>query len=189
MGQYVDYYCENECRELNKIINNILQKRFGWVLQKDYDDFYDIGLQVVWKCETSFDETKGATFHTYLIGCLDRKIKTYVTRMNRQKRSLRDEKGKILHDISLENLVNAESGVKLEDLLTETKRVDANEYSENFERYLNNLNKPQRMIATLLIRGYNTQEIKDKLKMSSKDYQINFNALKRYENISLLHIQ
>ncbi len=86
MGKYVDFYCKDYNKELKKIVNAMLQRDFGWIAQKDYDDFYSYAAQVVWECEESFDETKGISFHNYLLPCISRRIRTRITYMNRGKR-------------------------------------------------------------------------------------------------------
>ena len=58
MGQYVDFYCGNNNKELKKIVDPIIMIHFGWLAQKDYDDFYSIASQVVWDCEKRFNEEK-----------------------------------------------------------------------------------------------------------------------------------
>ena len=78
MGRYVDFYCGNNNSELKKIVYPILMNKFGWIPQKDYDDFLSIGSQVVWNCEESFDLEKVKTkkFKSFLSNCIHNKIKT-----------------------------------------------------------------------------------------------------------------
>ena len=119
MGQYVDFYCENENKELKKIVNPILTRRFAWIPQKDYDDFYSIASMVIWDCEQKFDGKKIKTkkFKSFVSACIHNKIKTHITYMNRDKRMIKDEDGNPLHNSSLDAPIDDENNSTLGDCL------------------------------------------------------------------------
>ena len=176
MGQYVDFYCGNENKELKKIVNPILMKNFAWIPQKDYDDFYSIASMVVWDCEKKFDSKKVKTkkFKSFISTCIHNKIKTHITYMNRSKRMMRDEDGNPLNNSSLD--VPNEDGVDLCEKVASDFQLEDNLDSEdvigeNTISYLKALSPRQKEIAKLIMRGYNDSDyIKRKLGLTDKQY-------------------
>lgn len=162
MGKYVDYYCKNENNRLKKIVDKIIARRFPWILYKDYDDYYSLAMTVVWDCEMKYTKDKGATFETFLIGCLERKIKSRVTYSNRKKRS------NGLSDLSIEKLIDDESNITLEDMIA---TPEEEMLSANVEEYLDSLTKRQMRIATLTMKGYSPEDIQEILHISKKKYK------------------
>jgi len=77
MGTYLDFYCSDNNRELKKIVNPILMKQFGWIPQKDYDDFYGKMSDVVFDCEKHFssEKIKNKNFKSFLTACIRNKQK------------------------------------------------------------------------------------------------------------------
>lgn len=162
MGRYVDYYCKNENSQLKKIVDKIIARRFPWIPYKDYDDYYSLAMMVVWDCEMKFTKDKGATFETFLIGCLERKIKSRVTYSNRQKRS------NGLSDLSIEKLIDDESSLTFEDMIA---APEEEALSTDVEEYLDSLTRRQRRIATLTMKGYTPKDIQEILHINKKKYK------------------
>ena len=139
MGQYVDFYCGNENKELKKIVNPILIKNFAWIPQKDFDDFYSIASQVVWDCEQKFDSKKVRTkkFKSFVSTCIHNKIKTHITYMNRDKRMMKDEDGNPLYNVSLDTPISEEDNSTISDYLSAKCNIeddiigDSNDIGEN----------------------------------------------------------
>lgn len=179
MGQYVDYYCKNNCRELKKLVEKILTVKFSWILKSMYDDFYSIAGEHVWKCEIDYNESKGAKFETYLVMCLERKFKTYITYINRKKRSCGAP------EISLESLVNENGNTTLKDLITEK---NDNEIGKQTQIYLDSLSKIQYKIAEMIMEGYNFDAIKKELNLTNKRFSIIYNRMKSMQKTNVLHL-
>lgn len=190
MGQYVDFYCKEENKNLKKIIDPILFKHFSWIPQKDFDDFYSIGAKVVWDCERRFDEKHEKSFENFLVPCIHNKIKQHVTYMNRDKRMQKDAKGNPIHPISMEKRLNNEeettiseflkSSYTIEDEIGELKKKD------NVEKYLKNLSNIQRKIVVLKANGYEPNEIKTKLCLTNSEFNSNWKVITSFDNIQNL---
>ena len=54
MGKMVDYYYEKE--RLKNLVDKILSTKYGWLPQKEHDDFYSIAGTTVWYCEKHYDD-------------------------------------------------------------------------------------------------------------------------------------
>lgn len=192
MGQYVDFYCGNENKELKKIVNPILIRRFAWIPQKDYDDFYSIASMVVWDCEKKFDGKKVKTkkFKSFVSTCIHNKIKTHITYMNRDKRMVKDEDGNPLHNSSLDAPIGDEDNSTLGDYLSnncdvENEVVKKSCNDENVEEFLGSLSKKQRKIIELKMEDYTSDEIKQILNISDREYNSAMKSIQMNENLSL----
>ena len=197
MGQYVDFYCGDENKELKKIVNPILIRRFAWIPQKDYDDFYSIAAMVVWDCEEKFDGKKVKTkkFKSFVSTCIHNKVKSYITHMNRDKRIAKDEDGNPLHNSSLD--APTEDGINLcervsSDFKVENKIKDFSytsledileECSPQMREYLNiTLSNLQRKILELIINDYSKEKIMKTLHIDSALYSDSIAAITSKRN-------
>lgn len=184
MKSWVDFYCNDNNKELKKLVNKILISNFGWVSPSEYDDFYSLAAQVVWNCEQRFSDDKNTSFNTYLTSCLIRKIKTRITYMNRDKRKHKDVKGNLIADISYEELID--DGV-MPDALVIYEEDKTEEYSDKMVNYLKRLSKLQKQVLFAMSEGYSNEEIKRGLNISSKELTDVCTALRSYRNASLLY--
>lgn len=176
----IEYYFKNDGKELKKLSDYIINKYFGWLPQKDYDDFYSIAGEVLWNCYEKFDNSKGAQFETYLINCLTRKFKTRVTYMNRQRRNGGSQ------DVSLDVLIE-EKDTALVNLIASDSTVEIETYSDKMVAYLKRLSKLQKQILFAIAEGYSNNEIMRVLKISAKDLSDACAALRSYRNVSVLY--
>lgn len=188
MGQYVDFYCENENKELKKIVNPILMKNFSWIPQKDFDDFYSIASQVVWDCEQKFDGKKVKTkkFKSFVSACIHNKIKTHITYMNRDKRIAKDENGNPLHNSSLDAPIDDESNSTLGDYLSNDYNIEDDvmgDSDDSVESCLNCLPVAQRKIIELKMEGIPVENIKQELNLSSSEYENHMKSIMENRNI------
>ena len=175
MGKYVDYYFENN--RLQKLVDRIIKKRYGWIPQKDYDDFYSVAGQALWYCEEHFDITKGKNFEKYLIDSCYRKIKTQITRMNRKKRNNGEP------DVSMEKLIDAESETTFGDMIAAKEVEDLDPLAQ---RYLDSLTPKQRQVAELMMQGCSDKDIRAMLDMSKEQYKIAIMNMKKDKKITPL---
>lgn len=175
MGKYVDYYLKND--KLKKMVDYIIAKSFGWLPQKDYDDFYSIAGTTVWYCEEHYDPEKNKSFHQYLVDSLHRKFKTQLTRINRKKRG-----GGVVND-SLDRFVDENGNVTLGEILPAKETPDLDIL---VQRYLDSLTKKQRQIADLLMQGCTDRDIKKMLGMSNEQFGVIVMNMKKSEKIAPL---
>lgn len=178
MGKYIDYYCCNN--RLQNMVDHIIKKHFGWIPQKDYDDFYSIAGQAVWYCEKNFDESKGKNFEKYLVDSLYRKIKTQLTYNNRQKRN------NGMSALSLEAMIE-DGDMCLMGIVASEDASELLLYSDKMQLYLSRLSKLQKKVLFALADGYSSDEIKNALNISAKEYSDICASIKAYRNVSLLY--
>lgn len=196
MGQYVDFYCSDNNRELKKIVTPILSYKFGWLAQKDYDDFYSIASMVVWDCEQKFDGKKVKTkkFKSFLSACIHNKIKQQLTYMHRDKRVLKDNEGNPIYDTSIDIQIGEDESTTLGEMLCSdfdieialSKTTECG-YSKKIEIFLNNLSETPRKIAKMIMGGDSGKEIKEKLKLTDKEYQDYWKIINSYEKKRVLY--
>lgn len=188
MGQYVDFYCENENKELKKIVNPILIRRFAWIPQKDYDDFYSIASMVVWDCEQKFDGKKVKTkkFKSFVSTCIHNKIKTHITYMNRDKRMAKDEDGNPLQNSSLDAPISDEDNSTIGDYIDGEFCVEEEVIGDSNERVeccLESLSSIQRKIIELKMEGISVEEVKQQLNLSNSEYENHMKAIKENRTV------
>lgn len=192
MGKYIDYYCKDNCKELKRITDKILNRNFGWVPQMNYDDFYSIAGEVLWRCNMKYDESKGTKFRTYLIDCLSKKFKTRITYCNRNKRKMKDENGDPISEISMSKIINDETGTDVEHALIEQSDLiedflsKQGGFREDIQSYLLKLTKKQKKIAILIMKGYTPLEVREILGISAQKYQEQWQKMTSYEKIAIL---
>lgn len=199
MGQYLEFYCKNNNKELERVVNQMLGKHFRWIPQKDYDDYYSIASQVLWNCENKYQEKQNDNFEAYFKFCLLNKIKQRVTYSNRCKRMNMevDESGNkiIVHDYSLESLPsNSLGSYTLEEVLPSYLNTDSMifdsgkyKYGAKYIKYLESLSKLQRDVLELLVDGYLPKEIKEILHITNKQYKDCRDGITSYSKTQLLY--
>lgn len=180
MYMYIQYYCNDNCKKLNEVADYVITRYFGWLPQKDYDDFYSIASEVLWQCHKAYDDSKGAQFETYLINCITKKFKTRLTYMNRQRRNNGNQ------DVSLDLLIE-EKDTALVNLIASDEKVECEAYSDKMVAYLKRLSKLQKNVLFAIAEGYSNDEIKRRLKISAKELADACAALKAYRNVSVLY--
>ena len=188
MGQYVDFYCNDNNKELKKIVTPILLYKFGWLAQKDYDDFYSIASQVVWDCEQKFDGKKVKTkkFKSFVSTCIHNKIKTHITYINRDKRMVKDEDGNPLHNSSLDAPINNEDNSTIGDYIDGEFCVEdevIGNSNEKVECCLEALSSIQRKIIELKMEGVSVEEVKQQLNLSNSEYESHMKAIKENRTV------
>lgn len=192
MGKYVDYYCKDNNKELKKIVEPILIKNFGWLPQKDYDDFFSIAAQVVWDCEKSFDESKVKTnkFESYLKNCILNKVKTHLTYMHRNKRVLKDKDGNPVYDVSLDFQIDEDEKITIGDMISSDQDVESElniGYEDKIEKFLESLPETAKNIAFNIMNGLSPAEIKERMKLTDKQYQEQWKIITSYDKKRMLY--
>lgn len=194
MGKYVDFYCSNNNKELKKIIDPVLVNKFGWIPQRDYDDFYSVAACVVWDCEKRFDKekVKNKKFKSFLSSCIYNKIKSQLTHMHRDKRCLKDKEGNPVYTLSIDAPVDDEGDYTLGetiagsfDMEKEIFKDKEEVYSESMVLYLDRLSHLQKAVLELIAAGYQPHEIMEELLINEKQYSDCIAAIHSYRNISI----
>lgn len=179
----ITYYSDN-AKKLHKMVDKILL-RFGGLSGKDLDDFYSLANEVFVDVMRRYDSSK--SFDGFLYSCLLNKIKTEMTRRNREKRKA----DRI--SISIDTPVGDEENSTIRDMIAdeftiEKEIFERNEegYSKQMLLYLNRLSALQKEVLRLDIAGYLPNEIREELHISEKEYADCYAAIHSYRNVSVL---
>lgn len=199
--EIVDEYCGNNMYELNKIIDKLIAKKK--VLNMYEDDLRDVAISTFFKCVKSFDDTKECKFKTFLIKNIWSRFYDWTRNNTRLKccNLLTDSSGKIVKDennkpiiisnVSLDQKVEDDvdwcekiaSDFKIEDSFSEEIGLSND---EKISKYVSVLGNVQRKIATLIMEGYNSTEIKKELNLSDSTYNKYLLDMKSYSKKKLL---
>lgn len=193
--QILNEYCANEMQKLKQICHPKICK-IGGISQMDYDDLYSIALDVLRYSVEEYDDLQNCKFSSYLSGNIDRKFSTYVRDRLREKRSGEvqyDEEGNRLFYQAVSLDAYTEDGMDLSEKVASDFNLDEEvseqmclSYGENIQKYLDTLGVTQRKIAELIMEGQNSAEIKEKLKLSDREYSMYLSDMKAYEKKKIL---
>lgn len=176
------YYADN-AKKLHKIVDRILIK-FGGLSNKDLDDFYSLANEVFADVLRRYDETQ--SFDGFLYSCLSNKIKSEITRRNREKR-MADRMA-----VSLDAPVGDDDGCTLGELIADSFNMEEEAFGEldviafKLERYLKRLSRRQKKVLELLSLCYKAEEIRKMLYMTQREYTDALAGIRSYENIKIL---
>ena len=184
MEQILNAYYGDNAKKLHKIVDKILLN-FGGLSDKDMDDFYSLANEVFVDVMRRYDDSQ--SFDGFLYSCLFNRIKTEMTKRNRQKR-----KADRL-SISIDTPVGDDEDSTIGDMIAddfsiERELFEKNEegYSKRMLVYLSRLSSIQKEILRLNIAGYFPNEIREELHISEKQYADCCAAIHSYRNISVL---
>lgn len=184
MDKILITYYSNNAKKLHKMVDKILLK-FGGLSDKDLDDFYSLANEVFVDVMRRYDCSQ--PFDGFLYSCLLNKIKTEITRRNREKRKA--DRMSISIDTPIGDDENSTIGDMIADDLTIEKEIfDKNEegYSKKMLLYLSRLSNLQKEVLRLNIAGYLPVEIREELHISEKEYAECYAAIHAYRNVSVL---
>lgn len=179
----ITYYSDN-AKKLHKAVDKILLK-FGGLSDKDMDDFYSLANEVFVDVMRRYDGSQ--SFEGFLYSCLSNKIKTEMTRRNREKR--RADRMSISIDTPVGDSDNTTIGDMIADgFEIEKELFEENEegYSKRMLLYLSKLSSLQKEVLRLNIAGYQPNEIRKELHISEKQYADCYTAIHSYRNVSVL---
>ena len=200
MGEYVEHYCNNEYRNLKKLVDPIISK-FG-IPPCDYDDFYSLAAGVCWECDKQYDPGRGVPFEPYFRVRLRNKILTKITARNRNKRINKfvvadkmtgEKKVVLIHDIRLDAPYGEDGEYTIGDIIPAKTDLESEvieerqeQYSEKMMSYLNRLSDVQREVLKLISEGFSQADIISELHISNKEYLECNAAIHSYRNVSVL---
>lgn len=183
----LDTYYKNNAKRLYGIVDKILLE-FGGISHKDYDYFYVIASDVFTDIclKDSYESSKG-DFNTFLYSCLFNKIKSEITKRNREKRKA-DRMS-----ISIDAPVGDDENSTIGDMIADNNTIEKilfegqdDGYSEKILLYLSKLSNLQKEVLRLNIAGYLPNEIRQKLHISEKQYADCYAGIHSYRNVSVL---
>ncbi|MCI8416408.1 MAG: hypothetical protein HFI33_02700 [Lachnospiraceae bacterium] len=184
MEQILNEYYKNNAKKLHSVVDKILLK-FGGLSDKDTDDFYSLANEIFVDVMKRYDNSQ--SFDTFLYSCLLKRIKTEMTRRNREKRKA--DRMSISIDTPIDDDENSTVGDLIaDDFMIEKELFEEKEegYSKRMLMYLNKLSKMQKEVLELNVAGYLPNEIRKELQISEKEYADCYAAIHSYRNISVL---
>ena len=182
MEQILISYYEDNAKRLRLIVDKLLA-RFGGLSPKDTDDFYSLANEVFVDVLQKYDDRK--PFDSFLYCCLSNKIKSEMTRRNREKRKADGLSVPLDAPWGEEDMTLADVLASDFNLVREVLGEEG-EQSRKIERYLLSLSVQERRVLTLLAASYKAREIQRLLHISKKEYLDALAGIHAYENISLL---
>ena len=183
MEQILNTYYADNAKKLHRTVDKILLK-FGGLSDKDLDDFYSLANEVFVDVMKRYDNSQ--SFDGFLYSCLSNKIKSEMTKRNREKRKA-DRMS-----ISIDTPISDDKSITIGDTIADDFDVEKeifgeeNQKSTKIERYLDKLSKRQRKVVELLAASYSSGEIQDILHITQKEYTDALLGIHSYDNISLL---
>lgn len=178
------YYADN-ARRLHGTVDKILL-RFGGLSDKDRDDFYSLANEVFVDVMKRYDSVQ--PFDGFLYSCLSNKIKSEMTRRNREKRradrmcTSLDAVNEDNEQCSLLDFIPSDF-----DTFDEAVKAHGNDrYQDKVQQYISKLSNRQVSILNLLVDGYKSGEIQRMLKISPRQYSDDRQIMRSYENVKVL---
>ena len=181
----LDAYYTDNAKKLHKTVDKILCG-FGGLSSKDMDDFYSLANEVFWNVMKRYDASQ--SFDAFLYSCLANKIKTEMTRRNREKRKA-DRMC-----ISLDAMNDNDEECSLLDFLASdfdtfdevVKAQECGQYQDKVQAYISKLSNRQVNILNLMVDGYKPDEIREMLEISAREYSDDLSTMRSYEFVKIL---
>ena len=184
MDQILDTYYADNARKLHIVVDKLLLK-FGGLSCKDTDDFYSLANEVFVDVLNRYDNSK--SFDAFLYVCLSNKIKSEMTKRNREKRKA-DRMS-----ISIDTPIGDEDDSTLKDIIADSVDVEKEIFEEKEEGYskkmllyLDRLSNLQKEVLKLTTAGYSSAEICNILHITDKQYADCQASIHSYRNVSVL---
>ena len=179
MEAILESYYSNNAQKLHSLVDKILFKlKFTDV---DNEDFYSLSNEIFVDVLKRYDGKQD--FNGFLYSCLMNKFKTEMTRRNRYKRQA--DRMTISWDTPIGEDGNSTIGdmVANGDCIEDDVIGEVND--EKVEMFLDTLSNLQKKIIELKMNNHTTDEIKQELDISDKEYSSAMNSIKMNENLSL----
>lgn len=183
MEEIINIYYADNARRLHRIVDKILLK-FGGISYKDLDDFYSLANEVFVDVLKRYDCSQ--PFDSFLYSCLLNRIKTEMTKKNREKRKA--DRMSVSIDTPIGEEGNLTLGDMIEDDFDMEEKIfgEENVISSKINSYLGCLSKRQRKVVELLAASYSVGDIQRMLHITQKEYADAVRGIHSYENISIL---
>lgn len=187
--EVLHYYFDNEARELRKLVDNIVRKNeFAWLSQAERDELYSDANLWFFNAATTWEEEK-SKFGTFLYKCLDNKIKSSITAMNRLKRG-----GGTTEIVSVDEVIGEDGETTRGDLIASTYSVEGDaignyaneEEKSNAQRFMDSLSKTERKIVDMRLKKIPHDEIRSRLNLTKTQYAEYMASIKSADRKRLL---
>ena len=185
MKQILVQYYNNNARKLRKLVDGILAGFSGWS-NKDVDDFYSLANEVFVDVMRKYDNSQ--SFEVFLYSCLSNRIKTEITKRNREKRKA----DKL--SISIDTPLSDEEDITIADVIADDFDMEKEVIGKGQEtgslriaKYMDKLSRLQKSVLKLVIDGYLPEEIREKLKINKAQYADCYEAIHSYRNVCVLY--
>lgn len=180
----INEYYENNAEKLNRMIDNILL-RFGGLSGKDKDDFYSLANEVFVDVIKRYD--KSQSFEAFLYSCLLNKIKSEMTKRNREKRKADRMSVSIDTPVGEDEKFTIGETIKSDfDIEKEIFQDSEEMYSSKMLLYLSKLSTLQKEVLEYIAAGYLPSEIKEELHINDKQFTDCKAAIHSCRNVSVL---
>lgn len=195
-----DYYKDN-ARKLHKIVNMVVDKKFGGTSDKDMDAFYSEATEVFVDIlkNKRYDPLKG-DFTGFLYRSLNLAFIDMLKAKNRDKRMQKvvvningKEKRVPVENLSLDVPISEDSSCTIGDCISSgfdmynALSESCGMYDDKIEIYLNSLSNIQRQIVEMKMDGFTNVSIKENLGLSEKEFQDNMKSIRQNKMISLFN--
>lgn len=175
MDKILITYYSNNAKKLHKMVDKILLK-FGGLSDKDLDDFYSLANEVFVDVMQRYDGSQ--PFENFLYSCILNKIKSEMTRRNREKRKA-DRMS-----ISIYMPIGDDENTTIGDMIADDfdiekelfEKFQKQEWQKEVAEYLDSLSPLQRKIAFLVSNDNTPDEICEELHITLKHFE---NSMKR----------
>ncbi len=184
MEEILHLYYENNAEKLHGVVNGIV-KSFGGLSDMDMDDFYSLANEVFADIIRRYDDSR--SFEAFLYSCLCNRVKTEMTKRNREKR--KTEQLLVSIDAPIgegETLTWRDVIPGRYDMEEEVLERNGESYSERMLKYLSRLSREQKKVLMLKAAGYMPREIRKNMKLTKKEYAEYHAAIHSDRNVSLL---
>lgn len=169
MEKIIKFYCDNEQRELKKIVYPIMLRLDG-ISQMDYDDFYSLAALTLWQATKTYDTSKEVCFEIYLKVCLTNRFYSMIEKRNAMKRTCDRITDSLDAPIGDEGMTLCDfliSDFNLEEYVLMQSECFG---EEKVEIFLSGLSKVQRSIIELKMKEVSVLKIKERLKLTNEQY-------------------
>lgn len=208
--EWLEEYCANDMQKLKKISYIAFQ---GYNIPNfEHDELYDDAMNVLMESVIDYDTSKNAKFETYLTNNIKKSvIDWYRDNYQRGKRRnlLRDKNGKIIKFDQYGNVTDDDKGkpvvvpntsfnaptrdeseVDLKEKIASDFNVEAEsefdfDDSNKVEEFLESLPKTQKNILLLRMEDIPTDEIRQKLNITDREYNSAMKSIKMNKGLSL----
>ena len=210
MEKILNSYYENNAKKLHNVVNQIFYRKYGGIAERDMDEFYSVANDVFTDIikHNRYDKSKG-DFDGFLYGALSLAIVDEFKKQNRDKRATKielldengnkvlDENGKSkrisVSDVYMDTPIGDSENSTIGDMIQSDFNIDTILFKDiggfqdqRIEKFLSNLPIIQRKILEMKMEDISVSEIKEKLKLSDKQYNQHCKDLKSFANISIL---
>lgn len=202
MEQYLIPYYNDDAKKLHRVIDQIFYKYYGGTEGKDMEEFYGIGTDVLTDIflnhtyEPSKGDFDGYVYRALRFAMADEWKKRYRDKRMAKMEILDEEGNKVkvpLFDISLDAPAGDGETAVIGDMIPSNFDMDdiisermGSFYDEKVRIFLDHLTEIQRRIVEMKMEGSLVWEIKEKLRLSDKQYNRHWKEITSFANINIL---